>query len=204
MQSIVHLQLNPLPTQSMSALQERMETLRQQNARIEPAVRVMRRRQVVQEEIRLAGSKAAWLERRAAESRRRAAESRHAELERAVAELRQKALQHDSAAKRLKTARQNAEAARGRASGKVAEQARRLQSAGWVQGRAPALDELLADAHGLERGLAGLAAEEEARQRSIAELASKVASLQQGRYDWVVNCMIVLAGDTGVRAMATC
>ncbi|KAK2077523.1 hypothetical protein QBZ16_004368 [Prototheca wickerhamii] len=166
---------------SMSALQERMETLRQQNARIEPAVRVMRRRQVVQEEVRLAGSKAAWLERRAAESRRRAAESRHAELERAVAELRQKALQHDSAAKRLKTARQNAEAARGRASGKVSEQARRLQSAGWVQGRAPALDELLADAHGLERGLAGLAAEEEARQRSIAELASKVASLQQAR-----------------------
>ena len=173
-----------------------METLRQQNARIEPAVRVMRRRKIVAEEIRLAGSKVAWLERRTAVARHRAAESRHAELERAVGELRQKALHHDSAARRLKTARQNAEAARGRASGEVAEQARRLQSAGWVQGRAPALDELLADAHGLERGLAGLAGEEEARQRSIAELASQVTSLQQGWRGGAVGFLIVLT--TGV------
>lgn len=63
-----------LPFQATKALAESLDTLRAANVRAEPAVRALKRRKRLKEDIRLCGSKSAWLKHRSVERMLRDAE----------------------------------------------------------------------------------------------------------------------------------
>ncbi|KAL6778911.1 SMC5 [Auxenochlorella protothecoides x Auxenochlorella symbiontica] len=161
------------------ALVESLDTLRAANVRAEPAVRALKRRKRLKEDIRLCGSKSAWLKHRSVERMLRDAEQESIAAADAVAELEAQIREETGTSKALSKEEAAADRVRTKAQRSLSVVEGKLNGTARGQSMLSALEELAANLAVRQRGIDGLEGEAAGWEARIAGLRTLIVQLEQ-------------------------